>query len=124
MRMSLQGNLNQMYPSDPSCCPLWPSIIIVNQGKNWKNQVAHFFVAYLIFTDVLSPFDNKGLFVSYCILSCKTQMTIKLAQFTLSRRGEKPVGPVDMRKTRVCMNTRAEVFAADTRQLFGYRPTR
>lgn len=45
-------------------------------------------------------------------------MTIKLVQFTLSRSEEKPVGPVDMRKTRVCMNTRAEVFAADTRQVF------
>lgn len=41
-------------------------------------------------------------------------MTVKLVQFAPSESGEKPVGPVDMRKTRVCMNTRAEVFAAQT----------
>lgn len=40
-------------------------------------------------------------------------MTTKPGQFSLSRSGEKPVGPVDMRKTRVCVNTRAEVFAAE-----------
>lgn len=40
MRMSLQGNLNQVYPSDPSCCPLWPFIIIIiNQGKKKQEKL-------------------------------------------------------------------------------------
>lgn len=56
MGMSFQGNLSQAFPSDPSCCPLWPSSIVnqkekKNIGGKTEKTGSQCFVAYLIFTD-------------------------------------------------------------------------
>lgn len=74
MRMSLQGDLNQVYPSNPSCCPLWPSTI-VNQKKKKNPQEklghTHLRCVFSIYW-CHSPFNSTGL-----IVSCKRQMTKK-----------------------------------------------